>query len=785
MAGDGDDKLPMTWEDITVLVLYFVFVLAVGLYSSWRSKRSTMSGYFLASRNMHWVPVGASLFASNIGSGHFIGLAGSGAASGIGIGAFELNAVFVLMMLGWLFVPVYMASGIYTMPEYLRERFGGQRIRVYLSCLALLLSIFTKISADLFAGALFIQQALGQNTDEWLYISIIILLAIAAVFTITGGLTAVIWTDFVQTILMLVGALTLMGIAFYEVGGYEGLVENFFTAIPNDTLYSYDNTTNCGEPPDYAMHFFRSAKPGESDLPWTGMLFGITISGIWYWCTDQVTLHEVGGYNELVTRYMAAAPSRRYYDHNNVSCPGTYPPPYAMSLLRPIVGTDLPWTGVVFGVTIGSTWYWCTDQVIVQRTLSSKNMSYAKAGCLLAGALKFLPLFMLVFPGMISRILYTEKVGCVDPDLCEKYCSNRAGCTNIAYVQLVLHLLPPGLSGLMLAVMLAALMSSLTSIFNSSSTIFSIDIWTRIRKQATDMELLIVGRAFVLVMVVISVIWIPVIEASSNGQLFVYIQSITSYLSPPICAVYLLAIFWPRTTEPGAFWGLMVGLAIGLIRFIMEFAFTIPACGGESRITATRYGRDKELPEKTCVRIRDQGCQQSRVFSADPPSADKRPEWIKLIVGNVHYLHFGCILLLLSMLVTVAVSLLTEPIPDKCLHRLTYWSRNSTEVRVSVRQWRNEALPDDIKQITDTDAGSVSTNTTKDLPGWKRVLYLVCGMSSDNATVEEDPDQQITPEDKARRDAEFLEEKQPWRSVVNGCAVLVMCLAAFMWGFFA
>ncbi|TOF85775.1 sodium transporter, partial [Vibrio parahaemolyticus] len=174
----------------------------------------------------------------NIGSGHFIGLAGSGAASGIGIGAFELNAVFVLMLLGWVFVPVYMSSGVYTMPEYLRERFGGQRIRVYLSCLALLLSIFTKISADLYAGALFIQQTLNKNSEEWMYISILILLAIASIFTISGGLTAVIWTDFVQTILMVVGALILMGMTFHEVGGYNALVENYFDAIPNMTRYS-------------------------------------------------------------------------------------------------------------------------------------------------------------------------------------------------------------------------------------------------------------------------------------------------------------------------------------------------------------------------------------------------------------------------------------------------------------------------------------------------------------------------------------------------------------------
>ncbi|XP_042215574.1 solute carrier family 5 member 4-like isoform X3 [Homarus americanus] len=229
-----EDGMQIKWPDILVLVLYFVFVLAVGLISSWKTKRGSVSGYFLASRKMHWIPVGALLFASNIGSGHFIGLAGSGAASGIGIGAFELNA-------------------------------------------------------DLYAGALFIQQMLNKNSVEWMYLSILILLAIASIFTITGGLTAVIWTDFVQTILMVVGACILMGMSFHAVGGYENLVQDYFYAIPNRTRYSIDNSTNCGEPPSYAMNLFRSAKPGESDLPWPGMLFGVTISGIWYWCTDQVT----------------------------------------------------------------------------------------------------------------------------------------------------------------------------------------------------------------------------------------------------------------------------------------------------------------------------------------------------------------------------------------------------------------------------------------------------------------------------------------------------------------
>ncbi|MCL4139052.1 UNVERIFIED_CONTAM: hypothetical protein GTU68_016566 [Idotea baltica] len=386
--------------------------------------------------------VGASLFASNVGSGHFIGLAGSGAASGIGVGAYELNAVFILMILGWIFVPVYMSSGIYTMPEYLRERFGGQRIRIYLSFLALILYVFTKISADLYAGALFIQEATGKTTDEWLYISVVILLAIAAVFTIVGGLTAVIWTDFVQTILMIIGSLILMIISFYQVGGYNKMVENYFYAFPSNVSARYEE---CAKPPSYAMNLFRPITPGASDMPWIGMVFGITISSIWYWCTDQV---------------------------------------------------------------------------IVQRTLASKNMIHAKAGCLLAGFLKFLPIWLLVFPGMCARILFPDEVACVDPKVCSDVCGSETGCTNVAYIKLVLKLLPSGVRGLMLAVMLAALMSSLTSIFNSSSTIFTIDIWERIRRnqwrkmspRVVEVEKLIVGRLFVLVLVFVSVVWIPVIR---------------------------------------------------------------------------------------------------------------------------------------------------------------------------------------------------------------------------------------------------------------------------------
>lgn len=235
--------------DIVVVVIYFVFVLAVGIWSSIRASRGTVGGYFLAGRSMTWWPIGASLMSSNVGSGLFIGLAGTGAAGGLAVGGFEWNATFLLLALGWIFVPVYIAAGVVTMPQYLKKRFGGQRIQVYMSVLSLILYIFTKISTDIFSGALFIQMALGWN----LYLSTVILLVVTAVYTIAGGLTAVIYTDALQTVIMVGGALVLMFLGFQEVGWYPGLQQLYRQAIPNTTV---PNTT-CHLPRPDAFHMLR------------------------------------------------------------------------------------------------------------------------------------------------------------------------------------------------------------------------------------------------------------------------------------------------------------------------------------------------------------------------------------------------------------------------------------------------------------------------------------------------------------------------------------------------
>ncbi|NXX64959.1 SC5A1 protein, partial [Spizella passerina] len=337
--------------------------------------------------------------------------------------------------------------------------------------------------ADIFSGAVFIQLAIGLN----LYLAIIILLAITALYTITGGLAAVIYTDTLQTFIMVLGSFILMGFAFAEVGGYEAFMQKYMAAIPSNVSYGGTEVDPaCYTPRSDAFHIFRDPASG-----------------------------------------------------------------------------DLPWPGLIFGLSILAMWYWCTDQVIVQRCLSGKNMSHVKAGCIVCGYLKLLPMFIIVMPGMISRILYTDVVACVVPEVCQRYCGTSVGCTNIAYPKLVVELMPNGLRGLMLSVMLASLMSSLTSIFNSASTLFTMDIYTKIRTRASEKELMLAGRAFMLLLIGISIAWVPVVQSAQSGQLFDYIQSVTSYLGPPIAAVFLLGIFCKRVNEQVNTWGAVFGASSG------------------------------------------------------------------------------------------------------------------------------------------------------------------------------------------------------------------------------
>ncbi|RXN19813.1 sodium myo-inositol cotransporter 2 [Labeo rohita] len=611
--------------DIVVLVIYFILVLAVGLWSMWKTKRSTVDGYFLAGKNMTWWPVGASLFASNVGSGHFIGLAGSGAAAGIAATAYEWNGMLMVLLLGWLFLPIYIASSVTTMPEYLQKRFGGKRIQLFLCVLYLFIYIFTKISVDMYAGAVFIQQALHWN----IYLAVILLLGITALYTIAGGLAAVIYTDAVQTVIMVVGALILMGFSFAEVGGFQAVLDKYPQAIPSIRV---PNTT-CGIPREDAFHIFRHP-----------------------------------------------------------------------------VTSDLPWPGVILGMSIPSMWYWCSDQVIVQRSLASKNIVHAKGGSLLAAYLKVLPFFMMVIPGMISRILYPDEVGCGDPDVCKEVCENPVGCSDIAYAKLVMELLPAGLRGLMMAVMLAALMSSLTSIFNSSSTIFTMDLWRNIRRTATEWELMIVG--------------------SQGGQLFIYIQSISMYLQPPITVIFFTGIFWKRTNEKGAFWGLIVGMVVGCTRMILDFVYPTPQC----------Y------------------------------ESDTRPEIIKY----VHYLYFSIILTVLTLIVVVCISRLTwytrfDPVKEReeVIASDLQTIENATQFP---KDMENDACP--TKEDTSSSASSEAGSSKL-----KSALFWICGMEKQKGEKPKSP----PPEAPTCS----LKEDPCMRHVVNANLIICISVAVFLFAYWA
>ncbi|XP_060799240.1 sodium/glucose cotransporter 2 isoform X2 [Neoarius graeffei] len=620
--------------DIIVIIGYFVVVIGVGIWSMFRTNRGTVGGYFLAGRTMVWWPVGASLFASNIGSGHFVGLAGTGAASGIAVGGFEWNALFIVLLLGWLFVPVYLTAGVITMPQYLKKRFGGTRISLYLSVISLFLYIFTKISVDMFSGAVFIQQALGWN----IYVAVIALLSITALYTVTGGLAALMYTDTVQTFVIIAGAFVLMGFSFYEVGGYSALLKNYGSALPSISL--------------------------ASDL-----------------------------------------------QRLNISPQCYTPREDAFHLLR--------------------------DPVIVQRCLAARSLTHVKAGCILCGYLKLLPMFLMVFPGMISRILYPDEVGCVVPSECKRVCGTEVGCSNIAYPKLVVSIMPNGLRGLMLAVMLAALMSSLASIFNSSSTLFTMDIWTRIRPQARDRELMIVSRIWVLCIVAISISWIPVVQAAQSGQLFDYIQSVTSYLAPPIAAVFCLAIFVKRVNEPGAFWGLMGGLVMGLCRMGPEFYFGSGTC----------------LVPSTC------------------PS----------LICGVHYLYFAVLLFICTGILVLLVSCCTPPIDDKHLHRLVFSLRFSKEERLDLDWEEEERGRNARREAAEKKAACDKDNTgNRSNSGLPRLIAWFCGFGGSQAP--EPTEEQVR---EASKDLPDITEDPVWKHLVNANALIMMAVAVYFWAFYA
>lgn len=492
--------------DWIVIGIYFAVLLGIAFWVI-KSKTSNTEDYFLAGRNVGWFVVGCSIFASNIGSEHVVGLAGAGASNKLPMLIYEIQA-WVVLLLGWVFLPFYARSGVFTMPEFLEKRFDS-RSRWILSVFSIVAYVLTKISVTIYAGGIVVSALLG--IDFWTgALSTVVL---TGIYTILGGMRAVVYTEAVQAVVLVIGALALTIIGLDHVGGWASMKE-------------------------------------------------------------------------------------------------TVTPSY-LNMWRPASDPDFPWPSLFITSTIVGVWYWCTDQYIVQRTLTAKNLKEGRRGTIFGALLKLLPVFLFLIPGVIALTLKMR--GELEWDSPDQ-----------AFPVLMSNLLPSGLRGLVAAGLLAALMSSLASVFNSCSTLFTVDIYKKLRPETPEIELVRIGQIATGIVVVVGIIWIPIM-ANISGVLYEYLQKVQSYISPPITAVFLLGIFVRRVNAQGAYVTLVVGFIVGALRIVLELIKT---------------------------------------------SLDQRG--FLYHIADMNFLTFGAWFFLFCILLVIGVSLATSPPPPEKVHNLTY-----------------------------------------------------------------------------------------------------------------
>jgi SSS family solute:Na+ symporter len=446
--------------DWIVLGIYFLALIGVAVWV-FIQKNSNTEDYFLAGRNVGWFVIGASIFASNIGSEHVVGLAGTGFESGTPMAHYELHA-WIVLLLGWLFLPFYIRSGAFTMPEFLEKRFDS-RSRWFLSVFSLLAYVLTKVSITIYAGGIVVSELLGIP----FWYGAIGIVVFTGIYTVIGGLKAVIYTETLQTVVLIFGSVVITYLGLQEVGGWSQLRETVTAVSP---------------------------------------------------------------------------------DHFN--------------MWRPMNDPQFPWTGLLIGGTIVGIWYWCTDQYIVQRTLAANNITIARRGAIFGAYLKLLPILIFLVPGIIAFALTLQQ-----PEVFQVAKADRA------FPMLVKTLLPVGLKGLVAGGLMAALMSSLASVFNSCSTIFTIDIYKKIKPDKSEESLIRIGKIATAIIVVLGIIWIPIMEKIGGGVMYQYLQNVQSYIAPPVTAVFLLGIIWKRVTSDAAITTLISGLILLILRLGTEIYF--------------------------------------------------------------------------------------------------------------------------------------------------------------------------------------------------------------------
>ncbi|MDO3387232.1 sodium:solute symporter [Gilvimarinus sp. SDUM040013] len=453
--------------DYWVLGLFFIVLAGTVLVAMLQKERDT-TDYFLAGRSAGWLVIGSSIFASNIGSEHLVGLSGAGAQTGMAMAHWELQS-FIIILLGWLFVPFYWSSRIYTMPEFLERRYSTSA-RTFLSVISLISYVLTKVSVTVYAGGVVLQTVLGIETlwgFDFFWVAAIGLVVVTGIYTVMGGMKAVLWTSVIQTPVLIIGSVVILVAGLDAVGGFA-------------------------------------------------------------------ELERINGEK--------------------------------MQLFRPASDPDFPWPGVVFGSLIIGFWYWCTDQYIVQRVLSARGIDAARRGTILAGYLKLLPVFIFLFPGMIAYALNEKGI-------------IQMSSPDEAFATLVSTLLPAGVKGIVIGGLIAALMSSLASLFNSSATLFTIDFYKRYKPESSEQHLVKVGRIATLVVVALGIVWIPVMQLVAD-VLYEYLQLVQSLIAPAVAVVFLLGVFSKRITPTAGFVGLVAGFVLGMLRLVLQiFSDSLPADG--------------------------------------------------------------------------------------------------------------------------------------------------------------------------------------------------------------
>ncbi len=521
--------------DWAVIGGYFLILLAVVIAASRRQKDTT--DYFLAGRNVGFFAIGASIFASNIGSEHIVGLAGQGASTGLAMAHYELHA-WIVVLLAWVFVPFYYNSKVFTMPEFLERRFGPTP-RWILSLVSLAAYILTKVSVTVYAGALVFSTLLpdtfgGPQNAFW--VGAVATVVLTGLYTVAGGLRAVLYTDSAQAVILIAGSVMITYFGLERLGGW-------------------------GELQSFA--------------------------------------------SENVAQY---------------------------ALWRPLSDPDFPWLGILIASPIVGIWYWCTDQYIVQRTLAARNLTMARRGALWGAFLKVWPVLIFLIPGLIGAALHTKGLLAIPTDASGEIVGDRV------FPTMVVSVLPTGLRGLVVAGMMAALMSSLSSLFNSTATLFTVDVYEKLRPNASEAQYVNVGRLTTLFVVVAGLAWIPVMPMISKGGLYQYLQSVQGYLAPPITAVFLLGVFNSRINNRGAVWGLALGFVLGMAKLLIQALF------GEGKI-------------------------ESPAFLA--------------AIGDFNFLYFSGVLFLICVIVIITASR-TAPAPDKeRIRGLTFASLDRAAVRAS------------------------------------------------------------------------------------------------------